>query len=300
MRILQSLYDGGGGVPPQLAITRRLVEHGHHVRVLAHEPLRERVESRGAEFIPFAATLPGHDMRRPETDLVRDWEPEDPMEALARFRDLVLFGPALANAREVLGLLDEWPADAVVLDWLLFGTALAAERAGLPAVALVHLPYPLRTSADADAFFAPGLAAINEARAALDLPPLEHWDQQLLRSDAVLMLTVPELDPAAAHDLPENVEYAGPAFEPTPGTWESPWPESDTRPLVVISLSTTYMDQRDLADRVMQAVSTLPVRALFTTGPALRLDGLAVPDNVRVTAFAPHDAVLPRAALVIT
>src|SRR3954447_4061974 len=98
MRILQSLYDGGGGGPPQLAITRRLVERGHQVRVLAHEPLRERVESRGAQFTPFVSTLPGHDMRTPETDLVRDWKPEDPMEALARFRDLVLFGPALPNA----------------------------------------------------------------------------------------------------------------------------------------------------------------------------------------------------------
>src|SRR3954464_7278776 len=106
MRILQTLYDGGGGVVPQLAITRRLVERGHEVRVLAHETLRGRVEERGAQFSAFRATLPGHDMTRAETDLVRDWEPADPIEAAARFRDLVLFGPALANAREVLGVLE--------------------------------------------------------------------------------------------------------------------------------------------------------------------------------------------------
>src|SRR4051812_6116121 len=161
MRILQTLYDGGGGVPPQLAVTRRLVERGHEVRVLAHDTLRGSIEAAGAGFTAFRDTLPGHDMRRAETDLVRDWEPSDPLEGLARFRDRVLFGPAAANAAEVLALLDDWRADALVLDWLLFGTALAAERAGIPAIALVHLPYPLRTSDALDAFMAPGLATLN-------------------------------------------------------------------------------------------------------------------------------------------
>src|SRR4051794_8162925 len=122
MRILQSLYDAGGGVPPQLAVTRRLVERGHEVTVLAHETLRARVEQRGASLVPLRATLPGHDMTRAETDLVRDWEPEDPVEGAVRFRDLVLFGPARANAGEVLEVLKAHPADAILLDWLLFGT----------------------------------------------------------------------------------------------------------------------------------------------------------------------------------
>src|SRR4051812_29452648 len=125
MRILQTLYDGGGGVPPPLAVARRLGEAGHEVRVLAHGTMRDRVEDVGAAFCAFRDTLPGHDMRRAETDRVRDWEPADPLEGLARFRDGVLFGPAAANAAEVLALLDRWKPDAIVLDWLLFGTALA-------------------------------------------------------------------------------------------------------------------------------------------------------------------------------
>lgn len=301
MRILQSLYDGGGGVPPQLAITRRLVERGHSVRVLAHETLRGRVEERGAEFAAFRSTLPGHDMTRRETDTVRDWEPADPMEGAERFRDLVLFGPALANAREVLDLLGAWPADAIVLDWLLFGTALAAEYAHLPSVALVHMPYPLRiTEGPLDDFFAVGLATMNQARAELGLDPLGRWDQQVINTDAVFVLTAPELDPASAFDLPANVHFVGPAFEPSTTGWTSPWPEANTDPLVLISFSTTFMDQRDLADRVMQAVDGLPVRALFTTGPALQVDGLAVPSNVRVSPFVPHRAVLPHAALAVS
>src|SRR4051794_19752376 len=128
MRILQTLYDGGGGVPPQLAVTRRLVERGHEVRVLAHDTLRGSLEAAGAAFTPFRDTLPGHDMRRAETDLVRDWEPSDPLEGLARFRDRVLFGPAAANAAEVLALLDEWRGGGPPLSPVVFGCAPAGPR----------------------------------------------------------------------------------------------------------------------------------------------------------------------------
>lgn len=300
MRVLQSLYDAGGGVPPQLAVTRRLVERGHDVRVLAHETLRARVAACGAQLVPFSHTLPGHDMTRVESDLVRDWEPTDPLQGAERFRDLVLFGPAEANAREVLRALEDWPADAVLLDWLLFGTALAAEVAGLPAVALVHCPYPLRTSDAGDPFFAPGLARMNETRSAFGLGPVPTWDAQLLSCNAVLVLTVPELDPAAGPDLPQQVRYVGPAFPSTQEPWESPWVGPSEDPLLVLSFSTTFMAQEELAQRVLDAVADMPVRALLTAGPALRTELLRVPPNTRVTAYAPHATVLPQAALVVT
>jgi len=296
MRILQSLYDAGGGVPPQLAVTRRLVERGHQVTVLAHETLRGRVEERGASFVPFRAPLPGHDMTRAETDLVRDWEPADPAEGAVRFRDLVLFGPARANADEVLEVLRAHPADVVLLDWLLFGTALAAERAGLPAVTLVHCPYPLRTSAASDAFFAPGLAVLNDARRDLGLAPLEQWDEQLLRTEAVLLLAAPELDAASGQPLPVNVRYVGPATEPPPSSWQPEGPD----PLLLLSFSTTFMDQGPLVQRVLAAVADLPVQALLTAGPSLDLTGISIPSNVRCADWVPHAAVLPHASLVVT
>jgi MGT family glycosyltransferase len=183
----------------------------------------------------------------------------------------------------------------------LFGTALAAERAGVPAIALVHSPYPLRTGdGPGDDFFAPGLAKMNEARAQLGLDPVHHWDQQLLNTRAVCVLTVPELDPAGAFELPPNVRFVGPVFEPDVSPWTSPWPAANTDPLVVISFSTTFMDQHDLAQRVLHAVADLPVRALFTAGPAIDVEGFDVPANARVSAFVPHGAVMPHAALAIT
>ena len=55
-----------------------------------------------------------------------------------------------------------------------------------------------------------------------------------------------------------------------------------------------------MAERILQAVGSLPVRALLTTGPALDLEGAAIPPNIRVVSFVPHLAVLPEAALVVT
>jgi UDP:flavonoid glycosyltransferase YjiC (YdhE family) len=60
------------------------------------------------------------------------------------------------------------------------------------------------------------------------------------------------------------------------------------------------MDQRGLALRILQALSGMPVRALFTVGPALVLDDLPIPDNVVLAGFIPHAAVLHQASAVVT
>jgi UDP:flavonoid glycosyltransferase YjiC (YdhE family) len=63
-----------GNAPPQLAVTRQLVERGHEVRVLAHRAARERVERTGAEFVEFQRAHPDSTSRGRETDSIRDWE----------------------------------------------------------------------------------------------------------------------------------------------------------------------------------------------------------------------------------
>jgi UDP:flavonoid glycosyltransferase YjiC (YdhE family) len=330
MRVLQAFFCEGGNAPPQLAVLRRLVERGHDVRALSHDKARRPVEDRGARFVPFTDTLPGLDMSRPESDPIRDWEPRSPIGKAIRFRDRAIRGPLVANALEVRRLLDDWHRegwvpDVVVLDMLFLGTVAAAERAGIPTAALCHCPYPLPAPGGPplgsglrpargplgharDAvlrrlvlrFYAPVLGTLNEARAQLGLAPLDEYEQALGGCDAVFVMTAPELDFTSRAQLPANVHYTGPAFERATDTWTSPWPDENTDPLVVISFSTTFMDQRPLATRVLEAVAGLPVRALLTTGPALDLTGIEVPDNARVVPFAPHAAVLPHAALMVT
>jgi MGT family glycosyltransferase len=122
----------------------------------------------------------------------------------------------------------------------------------------------------------------------------------MLSSREICVLTAAELDYSSRGRLPANVHYVGPSFEPYPTEWSSPWSEANSDPLVLISFSTSYMNQAALAQRVLDAVSELPVRALMTTGPALEIEAFRIPANVRVVSYLAHRTVLPHAALVIT
>jgi UDP:flavonoid glycosyltransferase YjiC (YdhE family) len=325
VRVLQVLWDGGGNVTPQLVIARRLIERGHEVRVLGHRSLHSRVTAAGAAFAAYERA-PDSDSSRPETDLIRDWEARTSIGAAASVRDRVIYGPALAFARDVAAELDRFRPDVAAVDFMLAGGLVAVEAHGGPAVALIHTVYPLPTPGvppfgmglrrasgplgrTRDALlrrlllrlYAPGLRPLNAARAAFGLEPLESSMDQLERIPLALVLTAPELDFAGGGPLPPNVRYAGPVVErPSRAGWSSPWPEDPPDPLVVASFSTTYQDQRALAARVLEALGQLPVRGLLTVGPAIDVSGLSVPGNVEVRDFVPHAAVLPDASLVAT
>ncbi|MGH2903773.1 MAG: glycosyltransferase [Solirubrobacteraceae bacterium] len=326
MRVFQTLMAFSGNAPPQLALTRRLVERGHEVRVLAHRAARERVERTGAEFIEFRRALPDFDITRRDTDTLRDWEARTWAGAGPRLLKNGLFVWVLDVSRDCGEVLEDWPADVVVFDWMLSGAAVAAEGARVPAVALVHCPYPLPLDGVPPLFglglrpmrgplgilrdrllnriatrgLALGVPVLNKARAEQGLEPLDAWADQLLGVNAIYVMSAPELDFSSRGKLPANVHYVGPAFEPYPREWSSPWPETNTDPLVVVSFSTSYMNQRALAQRVLDALAPLPVRVLLTAGPALEASELRLPANTRMVAFVPHRAVFPHAALVIT
>src|SRR5271170_1908629 len=141
MRIFQTLLAFSGSAPPQLALTRELVERGHEVRVVAHSAARARVEGTGAEFVAIRSWFPDLDITHPDTDPVRDWEARTPLGAAKRMRDAPI-APLRDATQENLEQLGDWGADVIVFDWLLIAAAVAAEHAGIPAVALVHCPYP--------------------------------------------------------------------------------------------------------------------------------------------------------------
>jgi UDP:flavonoid glycosyltransferase YjiC (YdhE family) len=324
-QVLQALWAGGGNVAPQLAIARALADRGHEVRVLAGRSLRDQVERAGAGFVPYERA-PDVDASDPQRDPIRDWEARTPFGAFGRWRDGLICGPAAGFAADVHAELDARPADVVVFDYMLLGACVGAQAAALPSVALVHTPYPLPAPGappfglglspmrgplgalrDASlrrltmALWRPGLPALNEARAEFGLPPLDHPFEQILLAERVLILTSPELDFASRGNLPPIVRYAGPVLSRDGADgWESPWAGDDPRPLVLASFSSTFQDQGGLADRVIAALGSLPVRGLLTKGPALDVGEEPTPENVFVRSWVPHAAVLPDADLVIT
>jgi MGT family glycosyltransferase len=317
------LWAGGGNVPPQLTLARRLVARGHRVRMLAPAVLRESIEAAGIVFEPYRE-IPEHDESVPERSLVRDFEARSKTAAIAASRDNLVAAMARPVAADVLAILERRPADVVAFDFLLSGASFAAEKAALPAVMLIHTTYPfpapglppygmgwapmggplgrLREQVGRlifrQVYERPLLPRFNEVRVVLGLQPMRAFDEYLRRVDRALVLTSPAFDFPAR--LPENVEYVGPQLDPPAPTpaWESPWSPGDDRPLVVVGLSTTHQAHDPLLERIVAALAILPVRALVTTGGATLRS--TPPANVHVARFVPHAQVLPEAAAVVT
>lgn len=321
-RYLFAQWDGGGSLPPELTVVRRLVAAGHAVTVLGDPVTEAEVRSVGVtDFRPWV-DAPHHDTRRAEDDYIRDWELRSPTRVLANLMDTLMVGPAPRFATETLAAIDEVHPDAVAVSFPLLGALIAAEVRGLPSAALVpnvvSLPAegmppfgtgflppqgPLGRLRDramnalVDRLWNKGLPELNQLRASLELPPLARLLAQYEHATRVLALTGASFDFPAA--LPPNVRYVGPQLDDP--HWAEPWaPPSGDRPFVLVAMSTTYMDHLDQLQRAVSALGSLPVQGLVTTGPALDPEQIDAPDGVTVVRSAPHRQVLAHTDVLLT
>ena len=237
-----------------------------------------------------------------------------------------MMGPAAAYAHDTRAAIEREAVDAMVCDYMLFGPPIAAERAGVPQALIVHNIYmvpeagkpapgpgllpargPLGRARDFAlnrafvALFSRGLPAVNRARLENGLSPLRRILDQVHHVQLVLVLTSESFDfHGEAH--PGHVRYVGPVLaDPRwAGAWRSPWPENDVHPLVVVSLSSTYMAQERVLASVIEGLGQLDARVLVTTGPAIDPASLPVPRNTVVVRSAPHTQLFPEAEVVVT
>ena len=319
---LFTLVDGGGTVPPELGTVRRLVERGHQVTVLAEDSMRADVDASGATFRPWA-TAPNRPDRSPENDPYRDWECKNPMQLFQRLLDRQFVGPAPAYAADTLAAIADDRPDLVVSSFFALGAMVGAEAAGLPFDVLVPNAYlfpapgmppmglglqpargPLGRARDRTITamtgrqWNKGLDGLNRLRVEHGLEPLATFFDQAARARRILVLTSADFDFPA--ELPANVRYVGPVLD-DPAWADTAWaaPAGD-HPLVLVALSSTFQDQVTCLQRVVDALGTLPVRGLVTTGPALDPASITAPANVLVVPTAPHAEVLRSAAAVVT
>ena len=95
MHILMALWEGGGTVPVEVGIARRLVDAGHRVTVIAEPSMRPAVEAAGADFRSWV-TAP-----HPVTEVVADWECTNPYALFRRLLDRLVTGPSALFAADV-------------------------------------------------------------------------------------------------------------------------------------------------------------------------------------------------------
>jgi MGT family glycosyltransferase len=321
MHYLVALWDGGGTVPVEIGVVRRLVARGHTVTVLADPSIAADAADTGAEYRSWVRA-PYRRSQAVEDDFIRDWECRTPVALLNRLCERVVTGPAARYAADVREALTDRPADAVIASGGVLGALIGAESMNVPAVALAANVYsrpapglppfgsglaPARgglgrardraLNAVAGRLWNRHLPTLNAARAELGLDRLRELWGQWDRAAKVLVLTSPAFDLPA--QLPDNVRYVGPVLD-DPVWAEPPAVPAGDEPLVVVGLSSTYMRQADTLRRIVRALETLPVRAVVTTGPAL--DPAEVPGTAKIAVVrsAPHAQLFSTAGVVIT
>jgi MGT family glycosyltransferase len=317
MNILIVTIEAGGNVPPVLNAIRQLSAAGHHVVVLGEPCLKELAEKAGAGFTPFTEYFTKTDRK---LDMFEDWKSKN------KGFENVIFGPAEIVVKETLSAIQNNRTELLIADVVLPAALIAGEAMHIPRVCLFHfpeyLPGPNRppgglgltpgknvigrmidrlTGIVFNLVFNKYLPKINSIRANLKVSPLKNVADLFHQSDLRIIQTCKAFD-FPINPEPENVRYTGPVLDDPDwvNTWKNPWNSEDKRPLVVVSLSSTFQNQKQVIANCIAALGKLNVRGLVTLGLAMEHEQFSIPENVKVISNGSHAQIFPHADCIIT
>lgn len=317
---LMVTVDGGGNMPPMLGMAQQLKDRGHDIHLLTEPCMEAVITNHGFHYHPFTEYFTRTNR---SADIFHDWKKKGMKDPTL---DNVVFGPARTVVAQTLQAIDKVQPDVLIVDMLLIPALMAGEKRGIPTAIGFHMPeyFPANNRPPGMMGLLPGkgplgrlrdkvlgrlfnkvfdsyLKNLNTVRAELDLSPLQHTVDLVHQADLRLIQTSRAFD-FPMEPAPANVRYTGPILHDPDWVeeWESPWPDDDKRPLVVVAFSSTFQNQAKVLQNCITALLQLPVRGLVTTGPALAPASLPKADNVVVVESAPHSQVFPKADLVIT
>ena len=310
-RFLFVIWEGGGNVPPILGLARRLVERGHSVRVISDPCNEGEIRTAGCEYTAYSRA-PHRSDKSVGSTLAKDYEGSP----VAGLRSFVRTFWSSAFTHDVLEELRTHPVDVCCVNDILISALFAPEKAGISTVLLIPncnflLPGPgVGSGGKAKVAFkafllqrivlSQGMADLQKTRKALGLPPMRGLYAYIYQLSKVLILTSRAFDSKA--EVAPNYQYIGPILDdPTwVDVWQSPWPSDHPYPLIVVSLSTTYQQQEEVLQKVLDALDGLKVRGLVTLGPTLDQMQFRIPANVVVCRSVPHAQVFPFASVVVS
>lgn len=315
--VLFAMWNGGGTVAPELGLARQLIARGHRVTVLGDDTIARDVSEAGAAFVGYRHA------RNLRADALDDWQAGSPPEAIGRVIARVMCGPPLEVARDVLAVHGRDPVDCVATCVFLPGGIIAAERAGVPSVVLcpnvdlrpapgrpgfgpgLHpLAGPEGQARDAEIWgmcrelFGTGQPALDAARCELGLEPTTHLWDEYDRADRVLLLTSRHFE--YPYELPPKTVFAGPVLDDPSWASATDIPSNESRPLVLVSLGSSFQNQLDQYRRIIAALADLPVDGLVTLGGVFEPGELDAPANVRIVGSASHGPLLERATILVS
>ena len=266
MKVLFAIVDGGGNIPPQLAVARALRARGVEVRVLGHRGIRERVEAAGFAFEPFT-----------------EGQNFDPTVQRSLAAIMTAFTRVAADRRVGHCMVEaarRHEADAVVVDMILTAGIPALMDAGIATVVLVHCFY--RAVQD--------LAASPVG----SMLRMRGTDPRVAEHKGLLQVVTARADLDPMRGAPP-VCHTGVVWQGVPSA-AVPAPV----PRILVSLSTcAFAGQRRMLQNILDAIAPLAVEAIVTVGPGIDASGLRVPQNTSMHTWLDHDEVLATASLVV-
>ena len=95
------------------------------------------------------------------------------------------------------------------------------------------------------------------------------------RADRLLLMTSRAFE-YESFTPPPNVRLVGPRLDDP--AWVGDWtPPAGDDPLVLVGMSSTYMDHAEVLQRVASALGRLRVRGIVTTGPSIPVEAIEAP-----------------------
>jgi MGT family glycosyltransferase len=274
-------WSGGGNLPPSLGIARILTERGHEVAFAGRPEMVPRVDAAGFRAIELSQAYAQVE-RYPQNHF---------MTRAACY----LTSPAVAaQAKSVVGA--EAP-DLVLID-AMFPAALAeAAGFGVPSAVVLHT-FIFRQLDMWRRIF----TMFDGMRQQAGFGSLPGVDELWRARDRIIVTTLAEFDAAPVSGW-EMVRHVGPSLEDEKHAVPAslPWSDADTTPLVLMSFSTGF-EQRSVEklQRGLDALASLPVHVVATTGGIVGPGELITPRNAVALSYAAHDAIMRRGALVVT
>lgn len=297
-RILFCVVPEKGHVNPCIGPAQHLQAADFEVAFYAPADISAQLDGAGQfAFLGPRATPERHDLSRGASFAanIRDaaW--------LRRWIHTLLIEQAPALVDDIRAVLQTWRPDVVVIDPLLYASAIAAELEGLPWVAMSNSLNPvLPDELDSDLLSTVRWLAPDRERLFARYGIAARFRGcDILSPHLTLAFTTEDF----VGQPPPGVELVGPALPAGPRGDEAPfpWERLDAaRPLVYMSLGSQLYYQPDIFAKVIEATRATSHQLVLSVGELVDTDWLPAADgHVIAVRYAPQLALLRRAQAFI-
>jgi MGT family glycosyltransferase len=313
-RFLAYVSPAVGHTLPLVPGLLELQKRGHAVHVVGLPAMVETLRAAGLDASPVSDAVLARE--------VTDYQADSDTERL-RAGQIDLVERGWHDGPDLLAAMDRFRPDALLVDCNAYGARTHAEASGLPWAMLLPsvVPYPGKGIPA----YGPGLKpargpvgwardlvlwkvmervfgkailpGLNRLREDAGLPAYRSPLQAFEPPNTIIATTAVPLEYPRT-DLPDGIHLVG--TQPWDAPAERPsYLDEPGEPWVLVTCSTDYQGDEELARIAVQALAGEPVRVLLTLADAYGQVDLPTADNVRVERFVPHGHVLPESAAVV-